>query len=76
MMMENNTRDPERLENFYNELKKYHKEYFPDWRFGQLILNFFPYYFKKHNTDFFYKEDEDLLKEIISFLKEMKGGKE
>ena len=33
-------RDPERLENFYDEMKKIHKDYFPDWRFGQFMMNF------------------------------------
>lgn len=32
-------RDPDRLDAFYNELKKIHKEYYPDWRFGQFIVN-------------------------------------
>ena len=29
-------RNPERLDLFYDELKRIHKEAFPDWRFGQL----------------------------------------
>ena len=32
-------RDPERLDAFYDELKRIHKTYFPDWRFGQLVEN-------------------------------------
>ena len=29
----------ERLDRFYDELKRIHKEYFPDWREGQLFYN-------------------------------------
>ena len=29
-------RDPNRLDDFYEKLKKIHKEKVPDWRFGQL----------------------------------------
>ena len=28
-------RDPNRLDRFYDEVKKIHKISFPDWRFGQ-----------------------------------------
>lgn len=34
-------RNPDRLDSFYDELKKIHKEHFPDWRFGQWCSNFF-----------------------------------
>ena len=44
MMMVNKTRDPERLDTFYDTLKEYHKKYFPDLRVGQFILNFSSYY--------------------------------
>ena len=71
MMMVNKPRDPERLDTFYDTLKKYHKKYFPDLRVGQFILNFSSYYFKKYNTDFYYKEDDDLMEEITLFIKEM-----
>lgn len=32
-------RDPNRLDVFYDELKRMHKEHVPDWRVGQLLLN-------------------------------------
>ena len=34
-------RNPNRLDNFYEEFKRIHKESLPDWRFGQLCSNFF-----------------------------------
>ena len=33
-------RNPKRLDSFYNTLHYYHKNYFPDLRFGQLMENF------------------------------------
>ena len=32
-------RDPKRLEQFYKQLKNAHELHFPDWRFGQLMVN-------------------------------------
>jgi hypothetical protein len=37
-------RDTGRLDSFYDEVKHIHAENFPDWRFGQLMLNFFSAY--------------------------------
>jgi len=34
-------RDVERLDRFYDELKRIHKLYFPDWREFQLFYNMF-----------------------------------
>lgn len=33
-------RNPNRLYNFYNEVARLHATHFPDWRVGQLLLNF------------------------------------
>ena len=68
-------RDPNRLDIFYNELKKIHK-YVPDWRFGQLIINFFSWYYNKYKGDFFYIEDDKILKVIEEFISDfvLKGG--
>lgn len=60
-------RDPERLDTFYDELKRIHKEYFPDWRFGQLIENV------KSLTkvkDLFYYEEDEFLKLIKNLVGE------
>ena len=57
-------RNPNRLDSFYDELKKIHKEYIPDWRFGQFIVNFLIWY----NRDPFYLEEDkmiDLFKEYL-----------
>ena len=61
-------RDPERLNGFYNYLKAVHKRLFPDWRFGQLIMNLIRYH-----GDIFYLEEEDFLKVLDNFVKEIRG---
>lgn len=62
-------RDPERLENFYSELKLIHQRSFPDWRFTQLMLNFLGWVqYEKRTDGFYYEEDSalNLLKEYES----------
>ncbi len=59
-------RDPKRLDTFYNELKQIHKEYFPDWRFGQLLCNFLSWY----GRDPFYMEEDAFMKKIKEFVNE------
>ena len=62
-------RDPERLDAFYDELKRIHKEYFPDWRFGQMVENVRRF---SRAEDLFYYEEDDFLK----LLKNIVGEKE
>ena len=60
-------RDPHRLDSFYDEFKKVHKEQFPDWRFGQLISNFFGWLYEQHKTsDIWFPEE----KQMIEWFKE------
>lgn len=54
-------RNPQRLDSFYETLKSIHKENFPDWRFGQLMLNFFGWFAATKKTDGFYLEEGDFL---------------
>ncbi|MBR2283062.1 MAG: hypothetical protein IJ874_01400 [Ruminococcus sp.] len=55
-------RDPERLEGFYEELKRIHKQRFPDWRFGQLITAFIMW-----NGDPFSFEEDRFLEKFSEF---------
>ena len=64
-------RDINRLDNFYNELKEIHKE-LPDWRFGQLVMNFFGWFYEKYHRDAFYIEDFQILIYFKTFIDEMK----
>ena len=60
-------RDPERLDAFYDELKRIHKEYFPDWRFGQVVENVRRF---SRAGDLFYYEEDRFLKLIKSLVGE------
>lgn len=61
-------RDPNRLDIFYNELKKLHKENVPDWRFGQFLVNFLTWY----NRDPFYLEEDKMMEEISRYFDSIK----
>ena len=60
-------RDKERLNVFYDTLKEIHKFYFPDWRFGQFIINFQRWYEIIYRNDIFYLEENELLDKIKEF---------
>ncbi len=49
-------RNPDRIEHFLDEIGKVWREKFPDWRFGQLMYNFFSVL----GDPFYYEEDEFL----------------
>ena len=70
-------RDPNRLDSFYDEFKKIHKEKFPDWRFGQLISNFFGWALnEKKCADIWFPEEDrwiELLKEYVDSFYKHKG---
>ena len=59
-------RDPNRLDKFYREFRRIHKKYFPDWRFGQFICNFFGWIATEHKIDCFFPEEDRML----NFLRE------
>jgi len=59
-------RNPERLDKFYEEMAKIHKDYFSDWRFGQLCSNFFGWLYQVHKVDLFFPEESRMLE----YLKE------
>lgn len=58
-------RDLKRIDNFTNEFNRIWKTHFPDWRFGQLCLNFLGFVEANKNDPFFPEEDE-----MLSYLKE------
>lgn len=73
-------RNPDRLDSFYDEFKKIHKEELCDWRFGQLISNFFGWALGEHKiSDIWFPEEKqwiDLLHEYVSSLKENKDAED
>lgn len=56
-------RNPNRLDSFYSKLMALHKRYVPDWRFGQLMINFIA-----ECGDPFYMEEDDFLEEFEAYL--------
>lgn len=57
-------RDPERLDKYYDEIKRLHKIYCPDWRMGQLFMNFTQWLQK----DPFYASEENFLALIHEYF--------
>ena len=69
-------RNPERLDAFYAELCRIHKEYFPDWRFGQLCSNFFGWLGYTEKVDLFYPEEDKMLEYLIDYVNSLKKDDE
>ena len=63
-------RDPNRLDNFYNEFCLLHKNCFNDLRFGQLCSNFFGWLASKHKVDLFFPEENKMLEYFREYCKE------
>lgn len=62
-------RDINRLDDFYDELNKVHKECFPDWRFGQFMCNLQRWLQgNKGLVDMFYIEEYEMLRYINEFV--------
>lgn len=57
-------RDINRMKPFFDELEKVWKENFPDWRFGQLMSNFFSVY-----GDSFYWEEDKFIERLKEYAK-------
>jgi hypothetical protein len=64
-------RDPNRLDSFYEELKNIHKEYFPDWRYGQLCSNFFGWLVGTKGVDLFFPEEPRMLEYLREYITPM-----
>ena len=60
-------RNPNRLYDFYDEVRRIHMEYVPDWRFSQLVCNVFG------SIDiFFYMEEDKALQQLKTYFGENK----
>ena len=63
-------RDPNRINEFCNEFAQlWHKV--PDWRFAQLMMNIVLAYQHKYSNAPFYVEDEEYMKFMKNYLKEI-----
>ena len=63
-------RNPDRLENFYEEMKEIHKKSFPDWRFGQLMSIFFGWLYSEKKIDLFFSEEDKMIEYFKEFALE------
>lgn len=66
-------RDPNRLDSFYEELKNIHKDFFPDWRYGQLCSNFFGWLVNTKGIDLFFPEEPRMLEYLREYIAPMSG---
>lgn len=62
-------REPNRLDKFYDEMKKIHKKSFPDWRFLQLMSNFMGWIYSEYGKDPFFIEEDTMIKCLREFSK-------
>lgn len=65
-------RDANRLDKFYDELKEIHKKNFPDWRFGQLIVNVLADWQAKTGRDIFFPEEDEMIKIFKEYANDKK----
>ena len=63
-------RDPTRIKPFMAKLAHMWQQRAPDWRFGQLISNFFGFVVLETNRDIFYIEDDEMEKLMLKFFKQ------
>lgn len=61
-------RNPDRLDNFYDEMKELHKKHFPDWRFSQMMSNYFRYSFEVKKIDPFFLEENNFMSSFKEFI--------
>ena len=66
-------RNPQRLDMYGYTIKELHKNNLPDWRIGQMIINFLNWYITTYKTDIFYIEDDMFVERFEKFIKEMMG---
>lgn len=67
-------RNPDRLNNFYDDFRRIHKKYFPDWRFGQLISNFFGWLYNEKKIDCWFPEEPAMIDYLREYAESMTGG--
>lgn len=66
-------RNPQRPDAFYESVKKIHKESFPDWRFGQLVFNFWCWLSNEKHIDIFFPEEDETIKLLKEYVKWSEG---
>lgn len=65
-------RDPQRLYEFYNNIRDYHRGYCPDIRIGQLFDNYRQWLAEKYQIDIFYLEDHLFVRYLEDYVTSLK----
>ena len=65
-------RDPNRLYPFYQQLTEVHQRTFPDWRFGQFMINFLSWV-QSEKCDPFFPEEDKMLEYIKEYENKYRG---
>lgn len=69
-------RDKNRIPVFMRELERVWTQYYPDLRFGQLMMNFLNYVALEHKRDPFFPEESEMLKYLKEYAKKSSFYKE
>ena len=65
-------RDKNRIPEFTKELERVWMKYYPDWRFGQLMMNFLNYVALEYKRDPFFPEESEMYAKKSPYYKENK----
>lgn len=63
-------RNPDRLYKFYEELREIHMTYFPDWRFGQMMVNVLADWQAKTKRNIFFIEEDEMIQIFREYTNE------
>lgn len=69
-------RDKNRISVFTKELERIWMQCYPDWRFGQLMMNFLNYVALEYKRDPFFPEEAEMLKYLKEYAKKSSFYKE
>lgn len=69
-------RDKNRIPVFMRELERVWMQWYPDLRFGQLMMNFLNYVALEHKRDPFFPEESEMLKYLKEYAKKSSFYKE
>lgn len=69
-------RDKNRIPVFMRELERVWMQWYPDLRFGQLMMNFLNYVALEHKRDSFFPEESEMLKYLKEYAKKSSFYKE
>lgn len=69
-------RDKNRIPVFMRELDRVWMQWYPDLRFGQLMMNFLNYVALEHKRDPFFPEESEMLKYLKEYAKKSSFYKE